>query len=54
MNRRVLLIDADIAFRDTLIHELGKYRIVVMCEPEADRALALANADAPALIVLDI
>src|SRR5258706_7085140 len=54
MNRRVLLIDSDIAFRDTLTHELGRYRVIVMTEADPDRALALANADAPALIVLDI
>jgi CheY-like chemotaxis protein len=54
MNRRVLLIDRDIAFRDTLTHELGRYRVIVMTEADADRALALANADAPALIILAI
>ena len=54
MNRRVLLIDADLAFRDTLTTELARYQVVVMTEPDAERALALANADAPALIVIGI
>ena len=54
MNRRVLLIDADLAFRDTLTRELQRYKVIVMTEPEADRALQLANADAPSLIMLCI
>jgi hypothetical protein len=54
MNRRVLLIDSDPAFRDTLTRELARYTVVVMTEPDADRALALANADSPALILLCI
>ncbi|MFT3692461.1 MAG: hypothetical protein QM831_04920 [Kofleriaceae bacterium] len=54
MNRRVLLIDSDPAFRDTLTRELARYKVVVMTEPEADRALALANSDAPALVLLCI
>src|SRR3569832_771213 len=54
MNRRVLLIDADPAFRDTLTRELARYKVVVMTEPDAERALALAAADAPALILLTI
>src|SRR5579862_5472810 len=54
MNRRVLLIDADTEFRDTLTAELDRYRVVVMTEPDAERALALAGSDAPSLIVLCI
>src|SRR3569832_735127 len=54
MNRRVLLIDADPAFRDTLTRELARYKAVVMTEPDAERALALAAADAPTLILLTI
>jgi DNA-binding response OmpR family regulator len=54
MNRRVLLIDSDPAFRDTLTRELARYKVVVMTEADADRALVLANADAPALILLCI
>ncbi|MEP6864699.1 MAG: response regulator [Deltaproteobacteria bacterium] len=54
MNRRVLLIDADPAFRDTLTRELARYKVVVTTEPDAERALALAGAGAPALILLTI
>ncbi len=54
MNRRVLLIDVDPAFRDTLTRELARYRVEVTTEPDAERALALAHADAPALILLCI
>ena len=54
MNRRVLLIDADPAFRDTLTRELARYKVVVTTEPDAERALALAAAEAPALILLTI
>ncbi|MEO8549005.1 MAG: hypothetical protein ABI678_03510 [Kofleriaceae bacterium] len=54
MNRRVLLIDSDPAFRDTLTRELARYKVVVMTEADADRALVLANADAPALILLTL
>src|SRR5450432_2714358 len=54
MNRRVLLIDSDPAFRDTLTRELARYKVVVMTEANAERALVLAGADAPALILLCI
>jgi CheY-like chemotaxis protein len=54
MNRRVLLIDSDLGFRDTLTRELAPYRVVVATEPESDQALALATADPPTLIVLAI
>jgi CheY-like chemotaxis protein len=54
MNRRVLLIDADTAFRDTLTRELGRFRVVVMTEPDAERAIAIAASDAPALIVIAV
>jgi ActR/RegA family two-component response regulator len=55
MNRRVLLIDADPAFRDTLTRELGRYRgVVVMTEPDSERAFAIAAADAPSLIVIAV
>ena len=43
MNRRVLLIDADPAFRDTLTRELARYKVVVVTEPDAERALALGR-----------
>jgi len=54
MNRRVLLIDADPVFRDTLTRELARYRVVVMTEPDSDRALALAQSEAPAMVILCI
>ena len=54
MNRRVLLIDSDLAFRDTLTEELARYGVALVNEPEADRALQLAAADAPSLIILAI
>lgn len=54
MTRRVLLIDADPAFRDTLTSELGPYQVAVVAEPDPERALQLATADPPALIVLCI
>ena len=50
MNRRVLLVDADTEFRDTLTKQLGRYRVVVMTEPDAERALTLGQADAPDLV----
>src|SRR5438105_7180369 len=54
MNRRVLLIDSDTTFRDSLTQQLGRYRVVVMTEPDAERALAIGGADAPALIVIAV
>src|SRR5690349_24356220 len=54
MNRRVLLIDPDPAFRDTLTAQLGRYRVVVMTEPDPDRALAIGQADEPSLIVIGV
>src|SRR5687767_14734028 len=54
MNRRVLLVDADPAFQSTLTKQLARYRVVVMTEPEADRALSLAQADAPDLVIIGV
>jgi hypothetical protein len=54
MSRRILLIDADTAFRDTLTKHIGRYRIVVMTEPDPDRALALATADPPDLVIIAV
>ena len=54
MNRRILLIDADAEFRDTLSQQLGRYRVAVTAEPDPDRALALASSDEPALVVIGI
>ena len=54
MNRRVLLVDSDTAFRDTLTKQLGRYRVVVMTEPDAERAVALGQADPPDLVVIAV
>ena len=54
MNRRVLVIDADAAFRDTLTKQLARYRVVVVTEPDAERALAAGAADPPALIIIAV
>ena len=55
MNRRVLLIDADEGFRDTLTRELRRYKgVVVMTEADAERGFAIATADAPSLIIIAV
>ena len=55
MNRRVLLIDADTGFRDTLTRELARYKgVVAITEPDPDRALSIAAADTPSLIVIAV
>src|ERR1043165_6278375 len=54
MNRRVLLVDADPPFQGTLTKQLGRYRVVLMTEPEPDRALQLAQADLPDLVVIGV
>ena len=54
MNRRVLLIDADTAFRETLTHELGRYHVAVLAEPDGERALGLVGSDPPVLIVIGV
>lgn len=54
MNRRVLLIDGDSAFRETLSRQLGRYRVVVMTEADPERALALAASDPPDLLVIAV
>src|SRR5215468_9834875 len=52
MNRRVFLIDADSAFRDTVRQQLGRYRFEVVVQPDSDKALA--NADDAALIIVAV
>jgi hypothetical protein len=54
MSRRILLIDADTEFRDTLTQQIGRYRVVVMTEPDPDRALALASSDTPDLLIIAV
>ena len=54
MKRRVLLIDADTDFRDTLTHQLGRYRVSVNTEVDPDKAIGLAQSDPPDLIVIAV
>lgn len=54
MNRRILLIDADPAFHETLAGQLGRYGISVVVEANPDQALALASADLPALLIVGV
>ncbi len=54
MNRRVLLIDADPAFTATLHEQLGRYRVDVTAESDPDKAIAMASADPPALIIISV
>ncbi|MBA3458444.1 MAG: hypothetical protein H0T46_00670, partial [Deltaproteobacteria bacterium] len=54
MNRRILLIDADPEFHDTLTGELGKYDVAVVVEANPDQAIALATADLPALLIVGV
>src|SRR5262245_51546494 len=54
MSRRILLIDADTQFRDTLTQQIGRYRVIVMTESDADRALALATSDPPDLVIIAV
>ena len=54
MNRRVLLVDSDTEFRDSLTAQLGRYRVVVMTEPDPDRGLALGQADPPDLTIIAV
>jgi DNA-binding response OmpR family regulator len=55
MNRRVLLIDADPSFQDTLTHQLRRYQgMVVVPEPNPEAALALAQVDPPVLLVIGV
>jgi hypothetical protein len=54
MSRRILLIDADTEFRDTLTQHLGRYRVVVITEADPDRALASAASEAPDLLVIAV
>ena len=54
MNRRVLLVDVDPEFQDTLTTQLGRYRVIVMTETDAERALALGQADPPDLAIISV
>ena len=54
MNRRILLIDADPAFRAALAELLRRYRFDVAAEPNPEQALAEATAMPPALLVVSV
>ncbi len=54
MTRRILLIDADPAFRAALTQQLERYRFEIAAEPDADQALALGTATPPALLVVAV
>ncbi|HET9626839.1 MAG TPA: response regulator, partial [Kofleriaceae bacterium] len=54
MTRRILLIDADPAFRAQLTQLLTRYRFEIVTEPDADAAVALAGAAPPALLVVSV
>ncbi|HEY5947882.1 MAG TPA: response regulator, partial [Kofleriaceae bacterium] len=54
MSRRILLIDGDTEFRDTLTKQVGRYRVIVMTEPNADRALSMVASDPPDLAIIAV
>lgn len=54
MNRRILLIDADPAFRASLSHQLERYRFDIAVEPDVEQALASGAAELPALLVVSV
>lgn len=54
MNRRILLIDADPGFFQSLSDTLSRYAFDVVNEPDPEQALLLAGAEAPALLILGV
>src|SRR5688500_11591475 len=54
MSRRILLIDADSEFRDALTQHLGRYRVLVITEPNPERAFALAASEPPELVIIAV
>ncbi len=54
MNRRILLIDADLTFRTTLTVLLGRYRIDVVAEPDADEAISQVPTEQFELVVIGV
>jgi len=54
MNRRILLIDADPGFFQTLSDALRGYAFDVVNEADPDQAILLAGAEAPALLVVGV
>jgi CheY-like chemotaxis protein len=54
VNRRILLIDADPAFRASLARQLERYRFDITAEPDPEQAIALGTATLPALLVVSV
>ncbi|MBA3455552.1 MAG: response regulator, partial [Deltaproteobacteria bacterium] len=54
MNRRILLIDADPGFLQTLSDTLSRYAFDVVNEADPDQAVLLASAEAPALLIVGV
>ncbi|HZJ67034.1 MAG TPA: response regulator, partial [Kofleriaceae bacterium] len=54
MNRRILLIDADPAFRAALAQQLERYRFEIAAEPDVEQALAQGAAQPPALLMVAV
>ncbi len=54
MNRRILLIDADPGFFQTLSETLSRYALDVVNEADPDQALLLAGAEPPALLIVGV
>ena len=54
MTRRILLIDADPEFRASLAQSLGRYRLEIFVEADADEAIANAASAPPALIIVSV
>ena len=54
MNRRILLIDADPGFFQTLSDTLSRYAFDVVNEADPDQALLLAGAAPPALLIVGV
>ena len=54
MNRRILLIDADPGFFQTLSDTLSRYAFDVVNEADPEQALLLAAAEPPALLIVGV
>ena len=54
MNRRILLVDADPGFQETLTDAVRRYGFDVHVELNPEQAFALASADPPALLIIGV
>jgi signal transduction histidine kinase/CheY-like chemotaxis protein len=52
--KRLLVIDDDPAFRDLLAEELARFDYTVLLAESGEKGIAMARADAPDVIVLDL